>query len=65
MSTYVYGCRWNGKELEIEAATLYAAQQKAVVEFKKVAGRKKVRDYEVHVMLLSKDGEPYVHVPTF
>lgn len=60
-----YGAIWNSKEAVIEAETTYAAQQAAVAEFKKVAGRKKVRGSDIHVRLMSKNGEAVVHVADF
>lgn len=56
-----YGALWNNKELEITANTTYEAQQLAQVEFQKVAGRRKVKGYEITVALLKLDGKDYIH----
>jgi hypothetical protein len=58
---HTYGAQWQGHELEIKAATTYEAQKIAVVEFQKVAGRRKVKGYEISVMLLQLNGVDYVH----
>lgn len=57
-----YGAIWRGRELEIMAESTYKAQQIAVVEFQKVAGRSKVKGYEILVALLELDGVEYIHV---
>ena len=57
-----YGAFWNGKEAVIEADTTYQAQQLAVEAFSKVAGRRKVKGYEMTVALMELNGVPYVHV---
>lgn len=56
-----YGALWQGHELEIEAETTYKAQQLAIVEFQRVAGRRKVKGYDITVMLLQLNGVNYVH----
>lgn len=56
-----YKCFWNGKELDIYADTTYQAQQLATPEFQKIAGRKKVKEYQVTVMLCELNGEQYTH----
>ena len=61
---HTYGALWQGHELEIHASTTYEAQQKAVIEFQKVAGRRKVKGYQISVMLLQHNGRDVVHVAT-
>ena len=56
-----YGAIWEDKELEIEAETTYQAQQLATAEFQKVAGRRKVKGYQITVALLQLNGVDYVH----
>ena len=56
-----YKCMWNGKELDIYADTMFDAQEQATAEFQKVAGRKKVKGYEITVMLCEVNGEQYYH----
>jgi hypothetical protein len=59
-----YGAIWQGKELEISADSTYQAQQLAVEQFQKVAGRRKVKGWEITLGLLELDGVEYVHVAT-
>lgn len=56
-----YGAIWQDKELEINAETTYQAQQLAQVQFQKVAGKRKVKGYEITVALLQLGGVDYVH----
>ena len=56
-----YGALWQDKELTVQASTTYEAQQIAQVEFQKVAGRKKVKGYEITVLLMQIEGVDYVH----
>ena len=56
-----YGALWQGHELEIEAETTYKAQQIAIPLFQRVAGRRKVKGYDITVMLLQLNGVDYVH----
>ena len=56
-----YKCLWNNKELDIYADTPYEAALLAMPEFQKVAGRKKVKDYEINVVLCEVNGEQYYH----
>ena len=57
-----YGALWQGHELEIKASTTYEAQQLATIEFQKIAGRRKVKGYQISVMLLQLNGRDVVHV---
>jgi hypothetical protein len=57
-----YGALWQDKEATIEAETTYQAQQLAVEGFQKMAGRKKVKGYQITVLLMKLDGADYVHV---
>ena len=59
-----YGAIWRGKECVVMADTTYQAQQLAVMEFSKVAGRAKVKGYEITIGLLELGGVEYVHVAT-
>ncbi len=56
-----YKCFWNGKEIDIYADSMYGAQQLATPEFQKMAGRKKVKDYDITVVLCEVNGEQYIH----
>jgi hypothetical protein len=57
-----YGAIWKELELEIEAETTYAAQQLALPLFQAKAGRRKVKGYEISVLLMQLKGVDYVHV---
>ena len=59
-----YGAIWQGKELEIMADTTYQAQRLAVEQFQKIAGRRKVKGWEITLGLLELDGVEYIHVAT-
>jgi hypothetical protein len=59
-----YGAIWQGKELEINAETTYQAQGLAVEQFQKIAGRRKVKGWEITLGLLELDGVEYIHVAT-
>lgn len=51
-----YNAYFKGKQIEVQAATSYAAQQAAALKFK---ARK---SYEVSVVLVEKaDGAPVIH----
>jgi len=50
-----YICFYRGKQVEVRAASSYAAQQKAAVLLNAN------RTYEVSVVLAEKGGEPVVH----
>ena len=55
-----YIAMWNGKRIEVFADTSYNAQCEAEKEFQKNS-RKKVKGYEITVVLCEKDGEQVVH----
>jgi hypothetical protein len=57
-----YGAIWKELELEIEAESTYKAQQLALPLFQARAGRRKVKGYEITVMLMELDGVEYIHV---
>lgn len=59
-----YGAIWQGKELEIMANSTYQAQQLAVEQFQKIAGRRKVKGWEITLGLLELNGVEYIHVAT-
>lgn len=56
-----YKCFWNRRTIEVQADTSYAAQQLAVAEFQKSAGRRKVKGHDVSVVLCEKSGEQVTH----
>lgn len=59
-----YGAIWQGKELEIMASSTYQAQQLAAEQFRKIAGRRKVKEWDITIGLLELDGVEYIHVAT-
>lgn len=58
-----YVAFWNGRQTEVYAETSLKARDKAVEEFQKRSRAKKVKPYEVTVILAEKDGEPVTHDP--
>lgn len=63
MNTYI--ALWNGKRATVQCDTAYGAQQLAVTEFQKTAGRKRVKGYEVQTFLVELNGEPYIQPTDF
>ena len=63
MNTYI--ALWNGKRATVQCDTAYGAQQLAVTEFQKNAGRKRVKGYEVQTFLVELNGEPYIQPTDF
>ena len=59
-----YVAMWQDKRTEVYADTLYAAQCKAVEVFQ-AGTRRKVKGYDVRVILAEKDGQQVVHVADF
>ena len=59
-----YVCFWNRQRVEVHAESSYEAQQKALPLFQKNT-RKKVKGYDVAVMLAEKDGKQVTHTPSF
>jgi len=58
-----YVCFWNGERCEVHAETMFAAKDKAIAEFQRQAGRKRVKGHMVSVVLGERDGEQVVHDP--
>ncbi len=56
-----YKCYWNGMEMEVYANSSYGAQICATGEFQKVAGRKKVKTYDITVVLCEVKGKQITH----
>ena len=59
-----YICFWEQQRKEVYADTSFAAQQRATALFQ-TGSRKKVKSYQVHVVLAELDGEQVVHNPAF
>ena len=57
-----YGAGWKDLSIVVEAETTYEAQQKAVPLLQAMAGRKKVKSYEVWVMIMKNNGVDVVHI---
>jgi ribosomal protein L20A (L18A) len=57
-----YGAIWKGLGVEVMAETTYAAQGLALPLLQDMAGRRKVKRYEITVMLMELNGVEYIHV---
>jgi hypothetical protein len=57
-----YGAIWRELSIEVMAETTYAAQGLALPLLQLMAGRRKVKQYEITVMLLELKGVEYVHI---
>jgi hypothetical protein len=57
-----YGAIWRELGIEVMADSTYAAQQLAVPLLQLMAGRRKVKSYEITVMLMELKGVEYIHV---
>ena len=57
-----YGAIWRELGIEVMAENTYAAQQLAVPLLQLMAGRRKVKSYEITVMLMELKGVEYIHV---
>lgn len=55
-----YVCIWNGKRLELYAESAYAAQQMAQKAFQSDT-RKKVKSWDISVVLCELDGQIVTH----
>lgn len=56
-----YVAFYDGKRIEVRAATLYEASVVARQVFQELAGRRKIKSHMVSVVLAEKDGEQVVH----
>ena len=57
-----YVCLWQGKRCEVKAETMLQAQALAVAEFQR-GTRKKVKRWDITVVLAEKGGEQVTHTP--
>jgi hypothetical protein len=57
-----YGAIWRELGIEVMADSTYAAQQLALPLLQAMAGRRKVKSYEITVMLMELKGVEYIHV---
>jgi ribosomal protein L20A (L18A) len=57
-----YGAIWRELGVEVMAETTYAAQGLALPLLQDMAGRRKVKRYEITVMLIQLNGVDYVHI---
>lgn len=55
-----YKAFYNGKEIEVQASSSYAAQQAAIAQF----NPPKSKRHMVHVALCEKAGEQITHIAT-
>ena len=60
----LYGAIWKELKAEIEADSTYQAQQIALNKFQALAGKRKVKGYEITIALLKLNGVEYVHTAT-
>lgn len=56
-----YVCFWGRERCEIMAESTFSAQQKAERVFQSRAKRKKVRKYDISVVLAEKNGKQVTH----
>lgn len=63
MNTYI--ALWRGQRTTVKCDTIYGAQQLAVTEFQKTAGRKRVKGYDIKTFLVELNGEPYIQPTDF
>lgn len=57
----------NGREVTVSGdddLTIYQAKKQAVAELQR-GSRRKIKAYQVAIMLTEKDGEPVTHQPLF
>jgi hypothetical protein len=59
-----YVCIYNNQRIELYANSSYSAQELAVTQFQK-GTRKKVKGYNIIVVLCEIDGEQVVHSTSF
>lgn len=57
----VYACLYGGNQIDVEADTSYQAQLKGHEHFQNMLKRKKIKSYEVSVILIEKDGKDVIH----
>jgi hypothetical protein len=58
----IYACLWNGRTTEVVAKTTLEAQEKAWLHFQTIAGRKRIKGYDITVVLTYKDAQPVTHI---
>jgi hypothetical protein len=56
-----YGAIWRELGVEVMADSTYAAQGLALPLLQDMAGRRKVKRYEISVLLMQLNGVDYVH----
>lgn len=59
-----YKAFYNRTSIEIESDSSYHAQEKALIEFQKNS-RKKIKSWDITVMLLAVDNKEIVHIADF
>lgn len=60
-----YVCLWNKHRVEVVAKTSLEARDIAMPFFKRLAGRKKIKPYDITVVLCEQNGEQVTHTPDF
>jgi hypothetical protein len=56
-----YICFYLGKRIEVHADTTYQAQQLALEKFQSMQHRRKVRTWDIEVVLAERDGAQVTH----
>lgn len=59
-----YICYYGDHTCEVHADTLINARDKAIGIFQKANPRRRIKSFEVSVMLVSKGDEIYIHIAT-
>ena len=59
-----YKAFYNRKEIEIDSDTSYHAQEKALIQFQKDS-RKKVKSWDITIVLMAVDDKEVIHIADF
>jgi hypothetical protein len=59
-----YIAHYGNQTAEVYADTSLAARDKAIALFQKSNPRRRIKPFEVSVLLAQKDGEPVIHTAT-
>jgi len=59
-----YKAFYNRKEIEIDSDTSYHAQEKALIQFQKDS-RKKVKSWDITIVLMAVDNKEVIHIADF
>jgi len=59
-----YKAFYNGKSIDLKSDSSYHAQEKALIEFQKNS-RKKVKSWDITIVLLAVDSKEITHIADF